>query len=96
MNKPWLRWTLKILLAYLLACVPDMVKLALLGGGFSVTGVVFILLAALTSPWLYLTRMLGGELAYFPAFAPFLVIFVAGLGVAWWTERRRARPQERK
>lgn len=91
MHKPWLRWTLKVLLVYLLACTPDMVKLALLGGGFSVTGVLFILLAALTSPWLYVTRMLGGELAYFPAFAPFLVIFVVGLAVAWWTERRRGR-----
>lgn len=88
MHRTWLRWTLKILLVYLLACVPDMVKLALLGGGFSVTGIIFILLAALTSPWLYLFRMFGGELAYFPAFAPFLVILVAGLAVAWWTEHR--------
>ena len=89
MKKPWLRWTLKILLVYFLACTPDIVKLAMMAGAPSVTGIVFILFAALVSPWLYVFRMFGGELAYFPAFAPFLVIFLAGLAVAWWTERKR-------
>ncbi|MNC90157.1 hypothetical protein D3C83_62210 [compost metagenome] len=66
-----------------------MVKLAMMGGSPSAVGILFILFAALVSPWLYLFRMLGGEFAYFPVFAPFAVIFAAGFGVVWWTERRR-------
>jgi len=87
--KPWLRWTLKILLVYLLACTPDMVKLAMMGGAPSLIGILFILFSALVSPWLYVFRMIGGELAYFPACATFAVFFVIGLPVVWWTERKR-------
>ena len=89
MKKPWLRWTLKILLVYFIACTPDMVKLVMMGPSLSVTTVVFVLLSGIVSPWLYVFRMIGGELAYFPAFAPFAVIFAIGLAVAWWTEHRR-------
>jgi hypothetical protein len=89
MKKSWLRWTLKILLVYLLACTPDMVKLAMMGAPVSVTAILFILVSSIVSPWLYVFRMFGGELAYFPAFAPFAVIFAIGLAVVWWTERKR-------
>ena len=85
--KPWLRWALKILLVYFIACVPDMVKLVMLGPSLSLTTVVFVLLSSFVSPWLYLSRMIGGEPAYFPAFAPFAIIFAIGLAVVWWTER---------
>jgi len=86
--KPWLRWTLKILLVYFLACTPDMVKLLMMGPSLSLTTVVFVLLSSFVSPWLYLFRMIGGELAYFPAFAPFAIIFLIGLAIVWWTERK--------
>ncbi len=91
--KPWLRWTLKILLVYFVACTPDMVKLVMMGPSLSLTTVVFVLLSSFVSPWLYLSRMIGGELAYFPAFAPFAVIFAVGLAVAWWSERKREQPK---
>jgi len=87
--KPWLRWTLKILLVYVLACTPDMVKLVMMGPSLSVTSVVFILVSSLISPWLYAFRMVGGELEYLPAFAPFAIIFTIGIAVVWWTERKR-------
>ena len=89
MHRTWLRLSLKILLAYFIACTPDMVKLVMMGPSLSITTVVFVLLSGIVSPWLYVIRMIGGELAYFPAFAPFAVIFAVGLGVVWWTERRR-------
>lgn len=89
MKRPWLRWTLKILLVYFIACTPDMVKLVMMGPSLSITTVVFVLLSGIVSPWLYVFRMIGGELGYFPAFAPFAAIFAIGLALVWWAERRK-------
>lgn len=90
MRKPWVRRLLKILLVYLIACAPDMWKLAMLGPPVSLASALFILASSLAGPPVYLYRMLAGELSYLPAFAPFAVIFAAGLIVAWISERKRA------
>jgi len=87
MQKTWLRWLLKILLVYFIACTPDMWKLATLGPPMSFASVVFILASSLAAPWVYLIRMIGGEIEYLPAFAPFAGIFAIGLAVIWFTER---------
>ena len=89
MKKPWLRWTLKILLVYFIACAPDMWKLAMLGPPLSIATVVFILASSLVAPPVYLVRMIFGELEYLPALAPFAIIFTIGLAAVWWTELRR-------
>ena len=89
MHRTWLRWLLKILLVYFIACTPDMWKLAMLGPPVSVATVVFILASSLAAPWVYLVRMIFGEMDYLPAFAPFAVIFTIGLVVVWLTERKK-------
>ena len=89
MQRTWLRLSLKILLVYFIACAPDMWKLAMLGPPLSFVTVVFILASSLAAPWVYLIRMIMGELEYLPAFAPFAILFAVGLAVVWWTERRR-------
>ena len=91
--KPWLRWTLKILLVYFLACTPDMWKLAMLGPPPTFASVVFILASSLAGPWVYLIRIARGELEYLPAFAPFAIILAIGLVVVWLTERKRKTAQ---
>ena len=88
MRKPWVRRLLKILLVYLVACAPDMWKLAMLGPPVSLASLVFILASSLAGPPVYLYRMLAGELSYLPAFAPFAAIFAVGAVVVWVTERR--------
>ena len=93
MQKTWLRRLLKVLLVYFIACTPDMIKLVMMGPSLSVTTVVFVLLSSFVSPWLYLVRMIGGELAYLPAFAPFAILFAIGLAVIWFTERKRIEPK---
>jgi hypothetical protein len=90
MQRTWLRRLLKILLVYCIACAPDMWKLAMLGPPASLASALFILASSLAAPPVYLYRMILGELAYLPAFAPFAVIFSAGLVVVWIMERRRA------
>ena len=90
MQRTWLRRLLKILLVYLIACAPDMWKLAMLGPPASLSTLVFILASSLAAPPVYLYRMILGELSYLPAFAPFAIIFSVGLIVVWITERRRA------
>lgn len=90
MRKPWVRRLLKILLVYFIACAPDMWKLAMLGPPVSFASLALILVTSLAAPPVYLYRMVLGELAYLPAFAPFAIIFSAGLIVVWITERRRA------
>ena len=64
MKKPWLRWALKILLVYFIACMPDMWKLASLGPPLSLATVVFILASSLVAPPVYLVRIIFGEIAY--------------------------------
>lgn len=83
------RRLLKILLVYFIACAPDMWKLAMLGPPVSFASALFILASSLASPPVYVYRMLAGELAYLPAFAPFAVIFAIGSIIVWVTERRR-------
>ena len=90
MRKPWVRRLLKVLLVYFIACAPDMWKLAMLGPPVSFASALFILASSLAAPPVYLYRMILGELAYLPSFAPFAVLFSAGLVVVWITERRRA------
>ena len=89
MKRTWLRLALKILLVYFIACAPDMWKLAMLGPPPSIATVIFILASSLAAPWVYLIRMISGELEYLPALAPFAIIFAIGLAVVWWTERRK-------
>jgi hypothetical protein len=89
MRNAWIRRLLKVLLVYFIACAPDMWKLAMLGPPVSFASGLFILASSLAAPPVYLYRMLFGELAYLPAFAPFAVIFAAGLAVVWLTERGR-------
>jgi hypothetical protein len=93
MKKPWLRWTLKILLVYFIACTPDMWKLAMLGPPLSVATIVFILTSSLVAPPVYLVRMILGEFEYLGALAPFAIIFTIGLVVVWLTERKRNAAQ---
>jgi hypothetical protein len=90
MRTAWLRRLLKVLLVYSIACAPDMWKLAMLGPPVSFASVLFILASSLAAPPVYLYRMMGGQLEYLPAFAPFAVIFSVGLIVVWLTERRHA------
>ena len=89
MHRTRLRRALKILLAYFIACTPDMWMLAMLGPPVSVASAVFILASSLTAPWVYLYRIIGGEIAYLPAIAPFAVILAIGLAVVWLTERKK-------
>lgn len=89
MRKPWVRRLLKILLVYFIACAPDMWKLATLGPPASFASALFVLATSLAAPPVYLYRMLGGDLAYLPALAPFAILFAAGVIVVWITERRR-------
>ena len=91
MRKPWARWLLKVLLVYVVACAPDMWKLAMLGPPVSFASVLFILASSLAAPPVYLYRIAMGEPSYLPALAPFAAIFAAGLIVVWITERRRNR-----
>jgi hypothetical protein len=93
MDKGWVRWVLKILLVYCLACTPDMWKLAMLGPPLSIATVIFILASSLAAPWVYLFRMIFGEPEYLGAFAPFAIIFAIGIAVVWWTERKRRAAQ---
>jgi hypothetical protein len=90
MRKPWVRRLLKVLLVYCVACAPDMWKLAMLGPPVSFSSLALILVTSLAAPPVYLYRMILGELDYLPSFAPFAVLFSAGLIVVWITERRRA------
>jgi hypothetical protein len=90
MRKPWVRRLLKVLLVYFIACAPDMWQLAMLGPPVSLASLALILVTSLAAPPVYLYRMILGDLAYLPAFAPFAVLFSAGLVVVWITERRRA------
>ena len=93
MQKTWLRWLLKILLVYFIACTPDMWKLAMLGPPLSVATVIFILASSLVAPPVYLVRMIFGEIAYLGAIAPFAIIFTIGLVVVWLSKRKRNAAQ---
>ena len=94
MRKPWVRRLLKLLLVYFIACAPDMWKLAMLGPPPTPASVAFILASSLAAPPVYVYRMLGGELDYLPAFAPFAAIFAVGAIIVWITERRRTAARD--
>ena len=93
MRKPWIRYLLKILLVYFVACTPGMWMLAMLGPPVSFASLVFILASSLAGPWAYLFRIARGEFEYLPAFAPFAIILAIGLFVVWLTERKRKTAQ---
>ena len=89
MRKPWVRWLLKLLLVYLVACVPDMWKLVSIGPPVSIASAVLILAASLAAPPVYLFRLAAGEASYLAAVAPFAAIFAVGTIIVWATERNR-------
>ena len=91
MRNPWVRRLLKLLLVYVVACLPDMWKLAMLGPPVSFASAVFILATSLAAPGVYLYRLIGGETEYLAAFAPFGIIMAIGLFIVWLTERRRTQ-----
>ncbi len=89
MRRPWVRRLLKILLVYFVACAPDIWKLAMLGPPVSFASLALILVTSLAAPPVYLYRTILGEPAYLASFAPFAVIFSAGLIAVWITERKQ-------
>lgn len=89
MQRTWNRLSLKILLVYFVACMPDMWMLAKLGPPASIASALFILASSLAAPWVYLLRLARGEFEYLPAFAPFVIILAIGLVIVWLTERNR-------
>ena len=89
MRKAWIRRLLKLLLVYVVACVPDMWKLVSIGPPASIASALLILVTSLAAPPVYLYRLLTGESSYLAAVAPFAVIFAVGAIVVWVTERKR-------
>lgn len=88
-RRPWIRRLLKILLVYVVACVPEMWSLAMLGPPMSFASLAFILVTSFAAPPVYVYRIIGGELSYLAAFAPFALIFSVGAVIVWLTERGR-------
>lgn len=89
MHKPWGRRLLKLLAVYVIACTPDMWKLASIGPPVSGSSLALILATSLAAPPVYLYRLLAGEPAYLAAVAPFAAILAIGAVAVWLTERRR-------
>jgi 4-amino-4-deoxy-L-arabinose transferase-like glycosyltransferase len=87
-----MRITLKILIAYLLACIPYFLLTFVSfghGGPIMSLGFGFAALFALRFPWAAIGRVFLGEYDFLIGVIPFLLFFAIGLFCVWITERKR-------